>query len=61
MIKARFISKEYIEENGIDSKVSIVGALCENKCSVGPRIYIDDVEYTQVTQDSLLKLLETLK
>ena len=36
--------KEFIEENGLDAKIKIIGSLCENKCSVGPRIYIDDVE-----------------
>ena len=53
--------KSYIEENGLDTKVSIVGALCENKCSEGPRIYIDDVEHVQVTRGELIKLLEELK
>lgn len=53
--------KEFIEENGLDAKIKIIGSLCENKCSVGPRIYIDDVEHVQVTRSELIGLLEDLK
>ena len=53
--------KEFIEENGLDAKIRIIGSLCENKCSVGPRIYIDDVEHVQVTRAELIGLLEELK
>ena len=53
--------KEFIETNGLDAEIKIVGSLCENKCSVGPRIYIDDVEHTQVSRAELIGLLEDLK
>ena len=53
--------KQFIEENGLDTEVKIIGSLCENKCSVGPRIYIDDVEHVQVTRAELIGLLENLK
>ena len=53
--------KEFIEKNGLDAKVKIIGSLCENKCSVGPRIYIDDVEHIQVGRAELITLLEDLK
>ena len=53
--------KEFIEENGLDAKIKIIGSLCENKCSVGPRIYIDDKEHLQVTKGDLMQLLEELK
>ena len=53
--------KQFIEENGLDTEVKIIGSLCENKCSVGPRIYINDVEYTQVTRGQLINLMEDLK
>jgi len=55
------IIKEFIETNGLDADINIIGSLCENKCSVGPRIYIDNVEHIQVTRGELIKLLETLK
>ncbi len=53
--------KEFIETNGLDAKIQIAGSLCENKCSVGPRIYVDGVEHTQVTRSELIKILEELK
>ena len=49
--------KEYIEENGLDAEISISGALCENKCDIGPRIIINDVEYTNVTKEMLADIL----
>ncbi len=51
--------KEYIEEHNLVANVSIVGALCENKCSEGPRIIINDKEYTNVTKDKLEEILNT--
>lgn len=53
--------KQYIEENGLEANISIVGALCENKCSEGPRIIINDKEYTNVTQEKILEVLESYK
>jgi NADH:ubiquinone oxidoreductase subunit E len=53
--------KEYIEENNLDTEITITGSLCENKCDRGPRIYIDDVEYQQVTPVMLSEILEGLK
>ena len=53
--------KSYIDENGLYTKVSIVGSLCENKCNEGPRIYIDDVEYTKVSPQKIEILLNELK
>ena len=49
--------KEYIEEKGLDSEISITGALCENKCSEGPRIIINDKEYKNVTREKLEEIL----
>ena len=53
--------KEFIENNNLEANVSIIGSLCENKCDRGPRIYIDDVEYQQVTPVVLSEILEGLK
>ena len=52
--------KEYIEQNNLDSSISIIGALCENKCEKGPRIIINDVEYTNVSAESLEEILKNL-
>lgn len=53
--------KEYIEENNLDSKITIVGALCENKCDIGPRIIINDKEYTNVTKEKIKEVLDSYK
>lgn len=52
--------KEYIEQNNLDSSISIIGALCENKCEKGPRIIINDVEFTNVSAESLEEILKNL-
>lgn len=53
--------KEYIEENNLDSEITITGALCENKCSEGPRIIINDKEYTNVTKEQIKEVLDSYK
>ena len=50
--------KQYIEENNLDSKITIVGALCENKCEIGPRIIVNGKEYTNVSKDDIEKILK---
>jgi len=57
--KGNLENLEYIKEcaENNDIEISIVGTLCENKCEKGPRIIIDDVEYTNVTKDDILKIL----
>ena len=53
--------KEFIEKQSLDTEVSIIGALCENKCEKGPRVIINNVEYTNVSQENLEKILRDLK
>ena len=53
--------KEYIEENHLEADISIVGALCENKCEAGPRIIINEKEYTNVTQEQIKEVLDSYK
>ena len=50
--------KKYIEENGLEAEIQISGSLCENKCEKGPRIIINDKEYTNVKKDDIVKILE---
>lgn len=50
--------KQYIEENGLDAEITIMGSLCENKCDKGPRIIVNNVEYTNVTPDIIEKILK---
>ena len=53
--------KEYIEENNLDADISIVGALCENKCEIGPRIIINEKEYTNITKEQIKEVLDSYK
>lgn len=52
--------KQYIEDNNLESVVSITGSLCESKCDIGPRIIVNGKEYTKVTKDDLEKILKDL-
>lgn len=53
--------KKYIEENNLDSEITIVGALCEEKCDEGPRIIINNKEYTNVTKEKIKEVLDSYK
>ena len=53
--------KEYIEENNLDSNVTISGALCENRCSEGPRIIVNEKEYINVDKDKIKEILDSYK
>ncbi|MBO6273731.1 (2Fe-2S) ferredoxin domain-containing protein [bacterium] len=50
--------QQYIEENNLDSEIEIIGSLCENKCSDGPRIIINDTEYKNITQEKIIEILK---
>lgn len=53
--------KKYIEENNLEADISIIGALCENKCEIGPRIIINEKEYTNVTKEQIKEVLDSYK
>lgn len=53
--------KEYIKKNNLEAEIKIIGALCENKCNLGPRVIINEVEYHQVNRFQLEELLKELK
>lgn len=50
--------KEFIEENNIDAEITVVGTLCENKCSDGPRIIINNTEFKNITKEILENTLK---
>ena len=52
--------KQYIEDNNLEATVSITGALCENKCDVGPRVIVNYKEYVNVTLEVLKEILKGL-
>lgn len=53
--------KEYIEKNNMEADISIIGALCENRCEIGPRILINEKEYTNVTKEQIKEVLDSYK
>ena len=53
--------RQYMEENNLESNITIIGSLCENKCECGPRIIVNDTEYKNVKPEDLDKILEALK
>ena len=52
--------KQYIQDNNLQTKISIIGALCQNKCSQGPRVIINNVEYNNITKERLAEILKGL-
>jgi len=50
--------KRYLKENGLEAEVSFSGRLCEDACSRGPVICIDDRVYEEVNLSRLYKILK---
>ena len=49
--------ESYISENKLDAEIELVGALCSEKCSSGPNIFIDDVLYSEINEEKLKDIL----
>ena len=54
-----FIEK-FIEERKLSAEIELVGSRCENKCSEGPNIWIDDKFYNEVKLEKLQRIMENL-
>lgn len=52
------VVKKFLKDNGLDAEVTFTGRLCENMCSKGPIICIDDQIYEEVNLSLLYKILE---
>ena len=50
--------QNYLKDNGLEAKVELVGLRCCDKCSQGPNIMIDDIEYNNIDKGTLLDILE---
>mgnify|MGYP000250551565 FL=1 len=50
--------QNYLKENGLDAEVELVALRCCDKCSQGPNITIDNVEYNNIDKGTLLDILE---
>ena len=53
-----FIEK-YIKENGLEAEIELAGNRCEGKCATGPNIIINVVEYTEMNEEKLEKILKS--
>ena len=53
--------KQYVEEHNLEAEVTITGALCENCCSDGPRIIVNDKAYMNVTEEKIKEVLDSYK
>ena len=49
--------ENYLEENGLESKVELEGHLCLGKCNSGPHIRIDGAEYSAISPDCVIDLI----
>ena len=51
--------ENYISDNNLEAEIELVGALCTEKCSSGPNIFIDDVLYDEIDEEKLNQILKT--
>lgn len=51
--------ENYINKNNLEAEIELVGALCSEKCSSGPNIFIDDVLYNEMNPEKLEEILST--
>ncbi len=52
------VIKQFIKDNSLDTELTFTGRLCENMCSRGPVIVIDDKVYENANLSLLCKILK---
>lgn len=52
------VIRKYLQENHLEAEISFSGHLCEELCSSGPILRIDDKVYKEVNLSSLYRILE---
>jgi NADH:ubiquinone oxidoreductase subunit E len=50
--------KNYIKDNKLSNKVTLTGSHCFTECKNGPNMKIDDVLYSNLTEETLTDILE---
>lgn len=50
--------QKFLSENNLEDEIELTGLRCCDKCSKGPNITIDDVEYNNIESGTLLDILE---
>ena len=52
------VLQDYIKRSGLNATIKMRGVLCHEKCTAGPNIMINGVEYTDVQPGTAVALLE---
>lgn len=52
------IIQNFIEQHGLDAEIELTGLRCCDNCSIGPNISIDNEEFHNLDQGSVLDILE---
>lgn len=51
------VVKSYLQQNKVDGSLSFKGELCQEHCSKGPVIQINNVEYYEVSASNVIDIL----
>lgn len=52
--------ENYIKDNALEAEIDLAGSRCEGKCVTGPNVIINGTEYTEVDEDKLKDILDSL-
>lgn len=50
--------EKIIKGNNLEIEVDLIGSRCENVCSKGPSIKINDVDYHAITEEGIIEILK---
>lgn len=50
--------QQFLEDRGLEATVELTGLRCCDRCSKGPNLTIDNVEYNNIDTGTLLDILE---
>ncbi|AQT68973.1 NADP-reducing hydrogenase subunit HndA [Anaerohalosphaera lusitana] len=52
------VLQKYLEEEGLEEKVDLRGALCMGNCKKGPNMVVSDEEYENVTPGTVVDIVK---
>ena len=52
------ILEKYENDKTLDIEISMRGCLCKNRCDNGPVVIINDNEYTNIDENSIIDILK---
>ena len=50
--------ESYIQEHELEAEINLAGSLCEGRCAKGPNIIVNGIEYNNVDETKIQKILE---